>query len=75
MNLLQLLIPSNKRQTVTEVESWTVEWRVLDKWGTSEGKAYNKAFISHSEAIEFERQVKSSADFIKAWVRTSLRKN
>ena len=74
MNIFKIFIPKEKAQEVTELESWTVSWKVyINGWGVPE--THNKVFIKESEANEFKKQVKESASFIKAWVDVSMYRN
>ena len=73
-NILKSKIPTDARQTVDELESFTVTWKVradvFKEWHT-----YHKVFITSHEADEFEKQLKSSAEFIGAEIRTDKYKN
>jgi hypothetical protein len=74
MNLLKLLIPKEKIQTVTELESWTVTWYVKTGWSDAT-KRQAKVFIKLDDAKEFERQLNEQAKFIGCWISTDLSKN
>jgi hypothetical protein len=74
MNLFKKLIPKEDIQEVTELESWTLKWEI-------QGHDYGdrivqyKCFIKHNEASEYEKQLKSSANFLGTWVDTRITKN
>ena len=74
MNLLKLLIPTSKKQEVTEVESFTIDWKVradiFKEW-----YKYHKVFVNKDEAKEFEKQLKMSAEFIGAEITTKFKRN
>ena len=74
MNLFKLLIPKDKAQEVTELESHTVTWWVKSGWGDATDR-YAKVFIDKGEAKEFEKQLKESAKFIGCWIRTQRERN
>lgn len=75
MNLFKLFIPKERAQVVTEIESWTVSWKVAKsiRWG--DGALCNKAFIKDDEAKEFLKQLKESASFIKTPIETEIVRN
>ena len=73
MNIFKLFIPKQNVQTVEEVESYTVSWKVR-----GEGyifKTYHKVFIHAHDAHEFKKQLEASAKFIGAWISTDLKRN
>ena len=74
MNLFKLFIPKEKAQTVTELESWSVEWHVRAN-GYNSTNRHAKTFIKEEDAQEFQKQLYESAGFIKAWISTELSKN
>lgn len=74
MNLFKLLIPKDKAQEVTELESWTVTWWVKKGWGDSTIRQA-KVFIDEDEAEEFRKQLRESARFIGCWINTKLSRN
>ena len=67
-------MPKENVQTATEVESWTVNWRVKTGW-SGDTESRSKVFINYDEAEEFERQLKKQAKFIGCWISTSLYRN
>lgn len=75
MNLFKLLIPKDKAQVVTELESWTVKWEVATslRWGQSQ--VYHKVFVKENEAKEFKKQLENSASFIKTPINTEIVRN
>ena len=75
MNIFKIFIPKENAQEVTELESWTVSWKVAThlRWG--EAKVFNKAFIDKDDANEFEKQLIESAKFLKTVIETDLIKN
>lgn len=75
MNLFKILIPKDKAQEVTELESWKVSWEVASsiRWG--EGVVRYKCFIKEDEAKEFKNQLESSAKFIRTQIRTEIERN
>lgn len=74
MNIFKLLIPKEKAQVVTELESWTVTWSVKTGWG-NEKFTQHKVFIKREDAKEFEKQLNESAKFIGAWISTEIKTN
>lgn len=74
MRLLKLLIPKEKAQEVTELESYSVTWHVKTGWSNQTSRKA-KVFIKEGEAREFEKQLKESANFIGCWISTDLVKN
>ena len=74
MNLFKLLIPKEKSQTVTELESWTVTWKIKTGW-SDQTKTKSKVFIKQADAKEFEKQLNESADFVGCWIYTDLIRN
>ena len=75
MKLFKLLIPKEKSQVVTELESWTVKWTVPTSIQWGEGKTYNKVFIKEEDAKEFKKQLEESASFIKTPIITKIVRN
>lgn len=73
-NLFKILIPKDNAQEVTELESWTLKWEIQAN-GYDRRKVFHKAFIDKDDALEFEKQLKSSAKFLGTWVNTYLTKN
>ncbi len=75
MKIFKIFIPKDKVQTVTELESWTVSWRVATsiKWG--DGEKFYKSFIKEPEAIEFKKQLEHSAEFINTPIKTDINRN
>jgi hypothetical protein len=74
MNIFKIFIPKNKAQQVTELESWTLQWKIQGN-GYSQVIVKHKAFIKREEADEFEKQLKSSANFLGTWVETKISRN
>jgi len=74
MNIFKLLIPKEKAQTVTELESWSVTWYVKSGWSDNTIR-YSKVFIKESDANEFQKQLVESAKFIGCWISTENNKN
>ena len=74
MNLFKILIPKEKAQEVTEMESFIVTWWVKTGW-SNDNKISAKVFIDKDNAKEFEKQLKESAKFIGAWIETELKRN
>ncbi len=74
LNLFKTKIPKDNAQEVTELESWTLKWEI-------QGSMYKeyiiqyKSFIKHEEALEYEKQLKSCANFIGTWINTKIKKN
>jgi hypothetical protein len=75
MKLFKLLIPKEKSQVVTELESWTVKWTVPTSIQWGEGETFNKAFIKEKDAKEFKKQLEESASFIKTEITTKIVRN
>jgi hypothetical protein len=73
-NIFKLLIPKDKAQTVTVLQSWTVQWEVLEGWG-DDVDIYHKSFVDKKDAQEFEKQLNESAAFINAYISTKLYEN
>lgn len=73
-NIFKLLIPKEKAQEVTELESWTLRWEIQGEMYLSV-KVFHKSFIKEKDAEEFEKQLKESAKFIGAWVNVYITKN
>lgn len=73
-NIFKLKIPTNEQQTLDELESFTVMWKVradiFKEW-----YIYHKVFTCTLEASEFEKQLRASADFIRAEIKTEKYKN
>lgn len=74
MNLLKLFIPKDKAQLVTELESWTVTWYVKTGW-SNDTERHAKVFIKESDALEFKKQLKESANFLGCWIDIEFNKN
>lgn len=74
MNLFKILIPKEKAQEVTELESYTVTWYVKTGWSDST-RRQAKVFIKKEDAKEFEKQLNESAKFIGCWISTDLSRN
>ena len=74
MNLIKLVLPKEKMQVVTELESWTVTWYVKTGWSDNT-KRQAKVFIKKEDAKEFERQLIEQAKFIGCWISTDMYKN
>ena len=70
----KILIPKDKAQEVTELESYTIRWEIQANGYTSV-HVQHKSFIEKEDAIEFEKQLKYSADFLGTWVKTNINKN
>ncbi len=73
-NKKEITIPKDNAQIITELESWTIEWKVKTGW-SNDTKVSHKCFINELEAKEFEKQLKESAKFINAWIETNFYKN
>ena len=73
----KITIPVDNAQTVTELESWTIEWNSYKhNMGSYADKKHNaKVFIKESEADEFEKQLNESAKFINSTVYIKKKKN
>lgn len=74
MKLFKILIPKEKAQEVTELESWSLRWEIQAN-GYSSVRVQHKNFIDKEAAKEFEKQLKSSADFLGTWVKTEITRN
>ncbi len=74
MKIFKFLIPKDDAQEITELESFTLRWEI-------QGDVYqriivkHKSFIKEDEAKEFEKQLKSSAEFLGTWVNTKYYRN
>ncbi len=75
MRLLKLLIPKDKAQTIQELESWTISWKVQTDMIFGRAKTFNKVFVNEREADEFKKQLEQSAKFLKTVIETSKTKN
>lgn len=74
MNLFFKKIPINNAQEVIELQSWTITWNIQgDMYKTK--KVQHKAFIKKEDALEYIKQLKSSADFLGTWVETDIKEN
>lgn len=74
MKLFKTKIPKEDAQEVTELQSWTLKWEIQgDMYDTV--KTFFKTFITLAEAKEYEKQLKSSSDLLRAWVKTSIYQN
>jgi len=73
MNLFKIFIPKDKAQEVTELESYTVTWKVLEGWHNAK-IIYHEVFIYKDDAEEFKKQLEESAKFIKAYISVSISK-
>ena len=73
----KVTIPLDNAQTVTELESWTIEWTSYKQdFGTYARSKHNaKVFIKEEEANEFKKQLKESAEFINSTVHIEKKKN
>ena len=74
MNIFKIFIPKDKAQQVTELESWTLRWEIQAN-GYSAVHVNHKSFIKENDAKEFEKQLKSSAEFLGTWVKTKISRN
>lgn len=74
MNIFKIFIPKEKAQQVTELESWTLQWKIQGN-GYSLFVVQHKAFIKKDDADEFEKQLKESAKFLGTWVDTKITRN
>lgn len=74
MNIFKLFIPKQNVQTVEELESYTVSWKVRRN-GYDNYDTYHKVFIHAHDAHEFRKQLEASAKFIGAWISTDLKRN
>ena len=74
MNIFKILIPKDKAQEVTELESYTLRWEIQAN-GYDRTKVKHKSFIKKEDAEEFKKQLKSSAEFLGTWVETKITKN
>lgn len=75
MNLFKLFIPKNNAQQITEVESWTVRWKVATSIEFGDSQVFNKVFIVEKDALEFKKQLELSAVFINTPIRTKIIRN
>jgi hypothetical protein len=73
-NLFKIKIPKDNAQEITELESWTVKWKVRDN-GYESVQTFHKVFVKPEDASEFEKQLKESAKFIYAWISVDSTKN
>lgn len=73
-NLFKRLIPKNNAQEVTELESWTLKWQIQAN-GYQSVETFHKSFIEKKDAKEYEKQLKSCADFLGTWVETEIKRN
>jgi hypothetical protein len=74
LKLFKTKIPKENVQEITEMESFTVTWEVLNGW-SGKTDSYHKVIINENDAKEFEKQLKESAKFIKCWIRTNVYRN
>lgn len=73
----KVTIPLDNAQTVTELESWTIEWKsYIHYYGRYAEEKHNaKVFIKEEEANEFKKQLEESAKFINSTVYVEKKKN
>ena len=74
MNIFKILIPKDKAQEVTELESYTLKWDIQGN-GYNDRNVKYKSFIKKEDAQEYEKQLKNSADFIDTWIETNITRN
>jgi hypothetical protein len=77
-NKKEITIPVDNAQTVTELESWTVEWTSYtnDGWSSYGNKKYNaKVFIIKKDVDEFMKQLDECAKFLNTTIHSSWKKN
>ncbi len=74
MKLFEFLIPKEKQQKVTIMQSWSVTWFIKTGW-SDQTKRFAKSFIKYEDAKEFDKQLNESAKFIGAWIDTRLTEN
>lgn len=77
-NKKEITIPVDNAQTVTELESWTVEWECYkdNSWSFYASKTHNaKVFIIEKDADEFVKQLHECSKFINTTIRTTKKKN
>lgn len=77
-NKKEITIPVDNAQTVTELESWTVEWvsYINDVFSSYATRKHNaKVFINKTDADEFIKQLHESAKFINTTIHASINKN
>jgi hypothetical protein len=74
MNIFKILIPKDKAQEVTELESYTLRWEIQAN-GYDRITVQHKSFIKKDDAEEYEKQLKSSAKFLGTWVNTKVSRN
>ena len=74
MNLFKIFMPKENAQTATELESWTVTWRIYSGWAGATDQ-HSKVFIKEDEAKEYRRQLEEQAKFVRCWIKTSMYKN
>lgn len=74
MNIFKRFIPKANAQTVQEVESFTLTWKIQGN-GYGEEKVKHKVFIYKKDAEEYETQLNEAAKFLGTWVRISIDKN
>lgn len=70
-------IPTDSRQEVTVLESWTITWKSYLRNFSDYGKKItnHKVFIKELEADEFVKQLKESASFVRTDIEVSKSKN
>jgi len=73
----KITIPVNNAQSVTELESWTLEWESFkhdfSEYGTRVHNA--KVFIKEEDMAEFKKQLEECAKFINSEVFITTKKN
>ena len=72
--LFKILIPGNNTQEVTELESWTLCWKIQGETYGSKIVKY-KSFIDENECKEFGKQLKNAAKLLGTWVEVTMDKN
>lgn len=73
----KITIPVDNAQSVTELESWTVEWiSYVNSFGMYAEEQHNaKVFILEEDRDEFIKQLKESAKFTNSTIRITTKKN
>jgi len=72
----KITIPKDNAQSVTVLESWTVEWSSKAYNGYGSDIRHNaKVFISEANKDKFVKQLKEASKFINAPIDITTKKN
>ena len=73
-NPKKISIPKENAQTITELESYTVNWQYKTGWSDSVANQF-KVLASKEDAEEFVKQLQEAAKLIGCYIKTSISQN